>query len=229
MTPRFSRAGTATAIALAVLLTGCGGSKKKDVDALDKELVGNAAGDQTDPALTSALEDQIMVDPALAQQKNGAAARPGAAPAQSPIPSTAPGGGDGAGGQTIGELAQAQSAGKAATNAACYRNLQYSAAWAQRLPAELPLFTDAQVSEAAGNASPGCNVRVVSFVSGATIDRLVQFYEASTKRAGFATERQGSGAERVVAGDKGPDAFYATFRTRPAGGTEVDLLANHGR
>jgi len=228
MTPRFLRAGTASAVALAVLLTGCGGSKKKDVDALDKELVGNATGDQTDPALTSALEDQIMVDPALAQQKNGAATRPGASPAQSPIPSTTPGGG-GSGGQTIGELAQAQAAGKAATNAACYRNLQYSVAWAQRLPAELPLFTDAQVSEAAGSATPGCNVRVVSFVSGAAIDRLVDFYEASTKRAGFATERQGAGAERVVAGDKGADAFYVTLRTRQGGGTEVDLLANHGR
>jgi hypothetical protein len=229
MTPRFPRTGTAAAVALAVLLTGCGGDKKKDGDASGKELAGNASGDQTDPALTSALEDQIMVDPALAQQRNGAAARPGPAPAQSPIPSTAPGGGNGSSGQTIGELAQTQAAGKAATNAACYRNLQYSVAWAQRLPAELPLFTDAQVSEAAGNATAPCNVRVVSFVSGAAIDRLVEFYEASSKRAGFATERQGAGAERVVAGDKGADAFYATFRSRKGGGTEVDLLANHGR
>jgi hypothetical protein len=226
MTPLHARAGTAAAIALAVLLTGCG-SKKDAV--VDKDVVGNASGDQTDPALTSALEDQIMVDPALTQQRNGASARPGTMPAQSPIPSTMPGGGSATGGQTLGELAQSQGAGKAAANAACYKSLQYSAAWAQRLPAELPLVKDAQVSEAAGSATPDCNVRVVSFVSATPIDRLVTFYEASAKRAGFTAERQGTGAERVVGGDKGGQAFYATFRTRQGGGTEVDLLANHGR
>jgi hypothetical protein len=228
MTPCLARAGTTAAVALAVLLSGCSGSKKESGSG-DADIAGNASGDQTDPALTSALEDQIMVDPTLAQQKNGAATRPGALPGQSPIPSTTPGGDAGTGGQTMGELAQNQAAGKAATNAACYKNLRYSVAWAQRLPAELPLFTDAQVSEAAGNVSPGCDVRVVSFVSDAAIDRLVTFYETSAKRAGFAAERQGTGAERVVAGDKGSQAFYATFRARQGGGTEVDLLANHGR
>jgi hypothetical protein len=227
MTPLHPRAGTIAAIALAVLLAGCG--SKKDA-AADKDVVGNASGDQTDPALTSALEDQIMVDPALSQQKNGASTRPGAVPGQSPVPSTMPDGGSVTGGQTLGELAQSQSAGKAAAaNAACYKSLQYSVAWTQRLPAELPLVRDAQVSEAAGSAKPGCNVRVVSFVSPTPIERLVTFYETSAKRAGFTAERQGTAAERVVGGDKGDQAFYATFRPRQGGGTEVDLLANHGR
>src|SRR4051812_29641101 len=88
MTARATLAATAGAIALLIGLAAC--SKGKDVDAVHKELVGNGAGgDQTHPALTSALEDQIMVDPSLSQQKGGGS-RPGTAPAQAPIPSTAP-------------------------------------------------------------------------------------------------------------------------------------------
>lgn len=222
------RVSTATAMIAALMLTGCGGGKPKDVDALDRELVGNSAGDQTDPALTSALEDQIMVDPTLAQQKDGAATPPGAAPVQAPVPAT--GADRAAGSSTLGELAQSQAAGKAAAaKGACYKSLQYSQSWAQRLPAELPLFPDAQVSEAAGAASPGCNVRIVSFVSGAAIDKVADFYEGRAKRAGYAAERQGSDAERVVGGEKGEAAFYATLRTAQGGGTQVDLVVNHGR
>jgi hypothetical protein len=214
-------AGTGAAIALILLVGGCGGSKSAQSEADSIETNGS----QTDPAISSALGDQIMVDPALTQQRDGDA-RPGTG--QSPIPSTLPGAGA-AEGQTLGEAAQAQAAGRAATSAACYRNLQYSAGWAQRLPAALPAYPDAQLREAAGNSSGGCNVRIASFATSAEIGQVTNFYAAAGRKGGYAVETTAEGTGRAVGGDKGPDAFYATLRPRVGGGTEIDIVTNHGR
>ena len=46
---------------LALLLQGCGDNKNSLAE-VDEELIG---AKQSDPALTAALEDQILVDPAL--------------------------------------------------------------------------------------------------------------------------------------------------------------------
>lgn len=226
MTFRLARAGTGTAIALTLLLAGCGGSSpgQADADALDQELTGNASA-QADPAINSALEDQIMVDPALTQQRDGGA-RTGTG--QSPIPSTLPGGGA-ADRPPLGEVAQDPSAGKVGTDPACYRDLQYGTGWAQRLPAALPLYADAQVREAAGNARGACNVRIVTFASATPISRLVDFYTAAGRRGGYSVEATVNGEDHAVGGDKGADAFYATLRPRVGGGTEVDIVTNHGR
>lgn len=247
------RLPAATAAALLLALAACNGkAKDRDVDALDRELVGNtAAGDQTDPALTNALEDQIMVDPTLAQQKGSAAARPGTMPAQAPIPATPPGPprlpvdpnalhapkptqSGAKPGMTLGELARMQASRPRAglptapLRQDCNKDFRYSLAWAQRLPAALPLFPDAQVTEAAGNVAAGCNVRIVSFTSGASVDRLIDFYYTHAVRAGYAAEHQVSGGDHILAGDHGDEAFYATFRAHPGGGTDVDLVANGG-
>ena len=50
-------------------------------------------GKDADPALTSTLEDQILVDPALAQQSNNNTVRPSETPtqAQYPLPEQHPG------------------------------------------------------------------------------------------------------------------------------------------
>jgi len=250
--PRMPAAAVAGALLLA--LAACHGSAKdKDVDALDRELLGNSAkSDQTDPALTNALEDQIMVDPTLAQQKGSAAARPGTMPAQSPIPATSaaapklpidqdalhapkPAASNAKPGMTLGELAQMQAARPqpglptAPLRRDCNKDFQYSVAWAQRLPAALPVYPGAQVSEAAGNVTAGCDMRIVSFTSGAAIDKVIDFYYTHATRAGYAAEHQLSGSEHILAGDHGDDAFYATFRNHPGGGTEVDLVAKGGQ
>lgn len=245
MPARLALSPAAAAIALLLGLAACQG-KGKETDAMDRELIGNSArSDQTDPALTSALEDQIMVDPSLAQQK-GAAGRPGAAPAQAPIPATRPAPGIVPGadrgmahapppkpstartGLTLGELAKMQASPKSGPKD-CTRAMQYSLAWAQRLPAALPLYPQAQVSEAAGNVTDGCNLRVVSFTSGAPLGRLVDFYFTHATRAGYDAEHKISGSDHILAGDRDDDAFYATFRAHQGGGTDVDLVANGGR
>ena len=58
-------------------LAACG-QQDANVSALDNELMANGA----DPALTSALEDPIMVDPNLVQQAHPNSVRPPEAPVQ---------------------------------------------------------------------------------------------------------------------------------------------------
>ena len=68
----------ASPFALAVLLAlaACGGdSANNELAAIDNELIANSV----DPALTMALQDQLSVDPTLAQQSNPNSARPPAA------------------------------------------------------------------------------------------------------------------------------------------------------
>jgi len=48
---------------------------------------------------------------------------------------------------TLGALAARQKDGRTSS---CAGNLRYSARWAERLPADLPLYPDARVKEAAG-------------------------------------------------------------------------------
>ena len=53
-------------------LAACGGGDRNNLAEMDNSLIGNGA----DPALTSALEDQILVDPNLVQQAHPNTARP---------------------------------------------------------------------------------------------------------------------------------------------------------
>lgn len=81
---------TLLALALALLAGACGQRSEGDrnLDSLDNELVdaGSATGNARDPAMMAALQDQIMVDPALAQQSNGDAVRPPAQPYSGAVP-----------------------------------------------------------------------------------------------------------------------------------------------
>src|SRR3954470_11102778 len=72
-----------TAVAAALALAACGPQQKEgNLAGLDNTLVGNDA----DPALTSALQDQIAVDPNLVNQSNPTAHRPPEAPTQAQYP-----------------------------------------------------------------------------------------------------------------------------------------------
>ena len=63
-------------------LAACAGQPQNNLAALDNELMGNGQ----DPALTSALEDQILVDPNLVGQSQPNSARPAEAPMQAQYP-----------------------------------------------------------------------------------------------------------------------------------------------
>src|SRR6478672_1934495 len=87
------------ALAGLLALAACGSGDQNNLAEMDNSLIGNGA----DPALTSALEDQILVDPNLTQQSHPNQARPPATPVQAQYPAdAAPGGAGGAGGAGAG-------------------------------------------------------------------------------------------------------------------------------
>ena len=221
----------------------------------DREQAGNqvaAAANGTDPALASALQDQIMVDPRLGQQANGDAVRPpaqpysGALPAEGVVANNAP---PPTGGlmhappanaaqpctkcqaardtTTLGALAARQADGR---TSACASSLSYSASWATRLPADLPLYPQARVSEAAGSTSGSCALRVVSFSAAQPMQTLIDWYYTRAVRAGYSSEHQADGDEHVLGGARNRDggAYMIYFTSRADGGTDVDVIANNG-
>jgi hypothetical protein len=87
---RFRTLGVlAPLLTLSLALVACGKrDDDRNLDSLDNELVDAAAGsaNTSDPAMTSALHDQIMVDPTLAQQANADTVRPPAQPYSGGVP-----------------------------------------------------------------------------------------------------------------------------------------------
>jgi hypothetical protein len=232
---------------LPLALAGCGGSDTGNNMMSDAEL-GNAA----DPAVSAALQDPIMVDPQLGRQANGDAIRPPSQPYSGGVPSDAVAA-NGTRVDTTGlmkapaptkgkDCPQCKAASESVTlggiaarqpNArikGCAGALQYSASWAQRLPADLPLYPQARVTEAAGAQGGKCALRVVSFSAAQPVDALLDWYYTKATRAGYSSEHQTEGAQHILGGTRGrDDGAYVLFLTaRRDGGTDVDLVANNG-
>lgn len=245
MTPRMDRADIRRLWLLAFVPLALAGCDRKDdgqqnLDSLDRELTNNVA----DPALTTALRDQIMVDPRLTQSSNANAVRPPSRPATGAVPADATGArSDGVdprslskapaaardcpdckareGALTLGELAARQQGGRG-----CATQVAYSAGWANRLPADVPLYPDARVQEAAGTDANGCALRVVTFASTAPVARVIDWYYTRTSKAGYTTEHQAGGTQHILGGTRGNAAFVVYASPRQGGGTTVDLIAN---
>ncbi len=246
------RAKLVAASALILALSACGGNdagNRVDTNALDAALAGNLAND-ADPALTSALADQIMVDPNLAQSSNRNAIRAPDGPATSPIPpDVAPGGaqpaapvgalkappptpaGAAGDGTTLGALAAAQAAGKTAPGAKrCDTRFDFSTIWATRLPRALPVYPGGRVTEGAGSDRPGCRVALVSFVSDAPLQQVIDWYYTQAIRAGYTAEHQISAdKDHILAGTRARDdgAYYLLLADQ-GGKTQVDIIASEG-
>lgn len=244
------------ALFLPAALAACGPKPTSDenLDSLDAELTdGNSSAAAKDPALMSALQSQIMVDPTLAQQSNSDALRPPGQPysAQIPPPAIA-GAAPGAPAAPAGPLMRAPDAkgdcpqcqvarqsvtlgGLAARQAdkktsECVGGLRYSAAWANRLPPDLPLYPDARLTEAAGNSDGGCALRAVSFSTVASVQTVLDYYYTRSTSTGYDAEHQADGDEHVLGGNRDRDgAAFVVFATpRDGGGTDVDIVANTG-
>ena len=237
----------AIGLALAAALAGCGGAQQPDadVDRLDRELGQvNTTSPAADPALRSALQDQIMVDPALTRMANADAVRPPPQPLSGAVPPDLPASGKAAETErlrsapppsecrecakarqamTLGALAASQGGADG-----CAGAIAYSAAWANKLPRSVPLYPDAAVSEAAGADGAGCALRVVSFTSGAPLQRLLDWYWTKATAGGFTAQHGAEGAEHTLAGTKAGAAFLVTRKPAASGGTAVDLMADGG-
>lgn len=263
--PRFRTAGVlAPLLVLSLALVACG--KREDdrnLDSLDNELVDAGAGsaNTSDPAMTAALHDQIMVDPALAQQSNADTVRPPVQPYSGGVPpvqiAQSPGAAPGADGtqgaatsQTIKPApaptgkdcpdcrAKAQSLTLGALvshrsdhrSSACGGAMRYSADWADKLPADVPLYPGARVVEAAGANTKPCAMRAVSFATSASLQSVIDWYYTRETNAGFSAEHQSDGATHTLGGTRDRDggAYVLFFTARRGGGTDVDLVTNNG-
>jgi len=223
-----------TLAAAAAAIAGCGRSDRgegNNLAALDSQLVGN----DVDPALTSALADQIAVDPELANQSNRNAVKTPPTPTQAQYPAPAPAQ---AAGQPAGAAPAASPAGGGEIRAAAATTgpggcaldgpFDYNAGWANRLPAAFPVFPGGRVSDAAGYDRGVCRMRAVTFTAGADWRRVVGWYRDQAVRAGYSADEQVRGADHVLAGSKGESAYYLIV-TPKSGASEVALIANGGR
>ena len=154
-----------TALAAALMLAACGRTNDEgNLAALDNTLVGNDA----DPALTSALQDQIAVDPNLVNQSNRNAIRPPETPTQAQYPAqrgaSAAAGGAQAGGGTLrapdptspDDSAEQASLASATTASGDCRGVaarfDYNRGWAGRLSPVFPIYPGGRLSEEIGRA-----------------------------------------------------------------------------
>jgi len=203
-------------------LAACGGGGDgNNLAAIDNELIANSV----DPALTSALEDQIAVDNNLNQQANPNSARPPETPVQAQYPADArPGESGGA------RAERAVGGGPAAppSAAACGGAFDHGLQWASRMPAEFPAYPGGRVTEAAGNDHGDCRMRVVTFTTADGPGRVLERYRSLAARAGYSAEQRQRGGDQVLGGTRGDSAYYLIVT--PAGaGSDVAIIVNNGR
>lgn len=178
-----------------------------------------------DPAVTSALNDQILVDENLVTQSNRNAARPTPTPAGAPYPSAGA-----APAAPAGKAGGAQAALAGPKGCSDPARFDYDMAWANRLPQSFPLYPGGKVTDAAANNSGGCSTRAVTFATADPWQRVLDWYHTKAVGAGYSSEHQVRAGDHILAGsnegDKG--AFYLIVTPR-AKGSEVALVASNGR
>lgn len=192
----------------ALALAACGSGSNANLSEIDNDLLAN---NSADPALTSALEDQVLTDPNLTQQSGANAARPPERPIQAQYPS---GSADG-GGQPM---------------SACGIPFQYGPEWARRLPAAFAAYPGGRVTEAAGSDRGDCHERVVTFQTGDPANRVLEYYRSVAARNGFTAEQQSRGGDQILGGtNEASGGAYYLIVTPNQNGSEVALIVNNGR
>ena len=206
-----------------------------------------------DPALSGALEDQIMVDPDLTGQNEVATgasmtSTDGSLPSENNSPEEIAAakaaalkfvGGTGrmlkapapqVVDEKIPEAARvtlaARAAVSAATGANCADKVSYSMAWAAKLPAAIPVYPRANVQEAAGTDDAGCSLRLVNFTTPVPLKEVVDFYYSAGRNAGFDIDLYQQDGDHVLGGTRGATSFIIYARRVPSGRTEVDLITS---
>lgn len=214
MTDRASTLLRLTALGAALALAACnrGGGEDNLAD----------LANDADPAVTSALNDQILVDENLVAQSNRNAARPSPTPAGAPYPApeaSAPG--------KAGSPPAALAGPKGCSDP---QRFDYNMAWARRLAPNFPVYPGGKVTEAAANNSGGCSTRVVTFTTAESWQRILDWYHTRAVGAGYSSEHQVRDGDHILAGDNAKDngAFYLIVTPKPKG-SEVALIANNGR
>lgn len=223
-------------LASVLLLAGCGSADKAE-----------KAKAENDPAVTSALGDEIMVDPELAGQQGPAGGSAIELPPERRTPEaiaamkaeaaklaggeihSAPAPSDGGdatrlveGAATAAQMAAAARTGKVD----CAGKVEYSANWVNSLPAVLAVYPQGAVQEAAGTDSEGCKLRVVSFVTPVGPGDIIDFYYTRVRSGGYDASHRVDGEGHVLGGNKAGAAYLVYARKLDNGLTEVDLVSS---
>jgi hypothetical protein len=238
-------------------LVACGKTKdnKAAVDALDEKLAGKGS----DPAMNTAIDDRILVDPEMTDGANVTVVKTADKPLNGALPPDNGYDGDIASGEeldsakllrapkptviaaenctncgdnravTLGALAEQQ--GVKRGKGTCDAKLEYGAGWATRMPYEFPVFPRGRVKEAGGVENGLCDIRAVSFSTSAAMQDVVDYYYSRAKHAGFSADYEIRAGAHVLGGvrDKDGGAYVITLNAHPGGGTAVDIVANNGR
>lgn len=182
--------------ATALSLAGCGPPSGGAAPRID---------DRTDPALISALDGQILVDPTLSQYSGRTAVRDAEASAHSFYP-TSIGGPDAAG---------------------CQGPLQRDPGWAARLPSAFPAVAGARLDDAAGRAEKSCMVAVVQFSAPQKPRAIIDQYWRQALRHGYSGTHLQRGQDQVLFGGQGKSSYVVVVG--PAkDGAEVGLVFRSG-
>lgn len=220
------------------LLAACGDSAEDE-----------AAGDAMDPASEQALNDELMTDPDMAGRNEANAALSGTGNAAIPNIDKSPRAIEAArsraaelvGGRSnlaaapearnLGENAAPSQAMQAAARAAvgpggenCGDKVNYTSAWAAKLPAAFPVYPRGNTQEAAGTDEGDCALRVVSFLTPVALDDVLAFYNTRAADAGYSVEHVRAAGDNILSGTKGGAAYVVYARRLPEGVTEVDLV-----
>ena len=203
----------------------------------------------SDAAVSSALGDQIMVDPDLATQNQASSAvganlvngelppemRSPEAIARARAEAINQVGGPGKLRKTPAalEVSGAMPADSVYSTAAqvaaragggdCTKKVDYTMQWAAKLPANFPVYPQGAVEEAAGTDAGGCSLRVVTFVTPVPLGEVIDFYYTRAANAGFKLQHVKDGGGDVLAGVKDGSSFTVYARATPSGSTEIDL------
>lgn len=162
-----------------------------------------------DPAVTTALHDQILIDPALSQQSNINALRPSETPLQALYPID------------LDPSAERE--------ADCSDGpFDRDPAWARRLPIDFALPAGVRSVEAAANNARGCSVRVVTFRSGDAPGPMLDLYRARAAAAGYSVRHGRRDGDHILAGSNSTGATYHLIVTPKAAGSEVALVTAGG-
>ena len=110
----------------------------------------------------------------------------------------------------------------------CAAKVQYTAAWAAKLPGAFPVFPKGAVQEAAGTDDGGCALRTVNFISPVPVAEVIDFYYTRAQAAGYSAQHLKDGADDILSGVKGSASYVVMARDLPNGGSSVDLVTNGG-
>lgn len=228
------------AILLPVLLAACSGAPDEP-DVVPEQ----------DPMSTQALNDQIMVDPDLAQQNEANAALTGGTDHSLPpvnatreaIEAAKLAAADLVGGtsnlrppgspkvldEPLPEVARysvTELAKLTKGTEACADKASFTAAWAARMPQPLPVYPRGNTIEAAGSDAGDCKLRAVRFLTPVKRADVLAFYNASVRKAGLGAEYSRAGDTDILAGGKGSQRYAIYVRRRESGISEVGLVTS---